>query len=1071
MNHNRKRVLVLAVAAAIIASAPIYLTACGGGGGNGTVKPVVNDFNETVPSDSASTDTSDLGGSGSLTLSGGGTLVLTGTNTYTGGTTINASTLQLGDGGTSGSIVGNVTDNGSLVFDRSDAVTFGGVVSGAGSLTQAGTGTLTLTGTNAYSGGTNIKSGVLQISSDANLGATIGSVLIDNATLRALGSFALSQLIDVQNTAYIDTNGYALTLDNAVDGIDPGQGTLVKMGAGTLTITGSGGPEYGSTKIEEGTLALSYQGAISDGSLSVASGATFDISQALSGGSFFSLSGGGTIALGGRLLQIEGGNTSWTFDGVITDGGIGGGSFGSVAINQPNVTGTLTSVNTYTGATYLYGGTLALAGHGSIADSSLVSVGGTLDISGAIGGATITALTGDGSVVLGGQTLTVSDDTSDDADGFSGVISGTGNLVVAGGHLTLTGANTYTGATTINSSAILRLGDGQQYTGDGSISGGSIVGNITDNGSLIFDNGSVIFGQYAGMTYGGVISGTGSLTLTGNSTLTLTGANTYSGGTVIDAGSTLQVGSPTSGGSIEGDVVDDGVLTFINSNNVEVVPSGATLAGTGTVMANVDNYGTVTSSGSTSAQGLTIFFNLTDAAGSTTAVSLGDPLKVYGAATVAGTLEVLAPPPNYIVQSTENLITAGSVSGTFADLTFAPGVFYTGTLAYTPTQVNVNLTQTSVTASAAAVGIVDSASVSAAQRVQVGFDSINNTMASGGTLSPDVMQGAGAIQHSATPAVAQATLQSLSGQLHAASAAMLFDGIDASGNALSEHFDDLVGGGARPGVWYSDLGGQGDLQRSGYAGATFRSSGGVAGADMRIGAHALFGFAAGQSLGFGQLDAAWDHNRTWMNNIAMYGGLVNGPWYASAQVANGWYREDMQRLLQLGALGSLVGTGSTGRYVAGAVEGGRTFQIGMTRVVPFADVRYQRLDLGGFTEQGGLGYGLVADARSVDRLQAGLGLRAERGWRLANGMRVQFDGSVGWQHALHQYGSVFDASFTGFNDWLPVEGIGLSRNTAILRAGLSLWPTRNFGLRVGYMREQDQQERAGSAMLQGTVTF
>jgi len=47
----------------------------------------------------------------------------------------------------------------------------------------------------------------------------------------------------------------------------------------------------------------------------------------------------------------------------------------------------------------------------------------------------------------------------------------------------------------------------------------------------------------------------------------------------------------------------------------------------------------------------------------------------------------------------------------------------------------------------------------------------------------------------------------------------------------------------------------------------------------------------------------------------------------------------------------------------------------------------------------------------------------------------------------------------------------LSRNTAILRAGLSLWPTRNFGLRLGYMYEQDQQERAGSAMLQGTVTF
>jgi fibronectin-binding autotransporter adhesin len=208
-----------------------------------------------------------------------------------------------------------------------------------------------------------------------------------------------------------------------------------------------------------------------------------------------------------------------------------------------------------------------------------------------------------------------------------------------------------------------------------------------------------------------------------------------------------------------------------------------------------------------------------------------------------------------------------------------------------------------------------------------------------------------------------------------------------------------------------------------------------------------------------------------MNTLALYGGVVNGPWYASAQVTSGWYREDMQRLLQLGELMAPVGNASTGRYMAGALEGGRMFQIGGTRVVPFANVRYQSLDLGGFAEQGGLGYGLKAQGRTVGRLQTGLGVRAERGWRLANGMQMAFDGSAGWQHTLHQHGDVFNASFTGFNDWLPMAGIGLSRNTTILRAGLSLWPTSNFGLRFGYMREQDQQERAGSAMLQGAVTF
>ncbi|HLI17868.1 MAG TPA: autotransporter domain-containing protein [Rhodanobacteraceae bacterium] len=552
-------------------------------------------------------------------------------------------------------------------------------------------------------------------------------------------------------------------------------------------------------------------------------------------------------------------------------------------------------------------------------------------------------------------------------------------------------------------------------------------------------------------TFGNNIGGSGGLALTGSGTLVLSGTNTYTGGTTI------------SGGTLQAMAVLPGDVTV----------AGGTLDGVPGVAGNLSNSGRVAVHGGNGSN-TTVGGNFTNASTGTLAVSLGSALAVTGTATLnGGTLEVTGADSGYVANTHTDVLTAtGGVSGTFSSLVKDPGVVFTSTtIGYGPNDVYLDTTGLSITVAAASMGIVDPASVSAAQRVQSGFDTLNATLASGGTPAPDVLEGAGAIQHSATPAVAQATLQSLSGQLHAASTAMLFDGIDSSGNALSEHFDDLLSGGTKPGIWYSNLGWQGDLERSGYAGATFRSSGGMAGADMRIGTHALFGFAAGQSLGFGQLDTAWDHNRTWMNNVALYGGLVNGPWYASAQVATGWYREDMQRLLQLGALGSLVGTGSTGHYMAGALEGGRLLQLGGTRVVPFADVRYQRLDLGGFTEDGGLGYGLEADARTVGRLQAGLGLRAERGWYLSDGMRMQLDGSAGWQHALHQYGSVFDASFTGFDDWLPVEGIGLSRNTAILRAGLSLWPSRNFGLRLGYMREQDQQARAGSVMLQGAVVF
>ena len=81
-----------------------------------------------------------------LLRSGTGTLVLTGTNTYTGGTTIKSGALHVGDGGTKGSIVGNVVDDGALVFNRSDVVTFDGDISGTGAVVQAGSGTTILTG-------------------------------------------------------------------------------------------------------------------------------------------------------------------------------------------------------------------------------------------------------------------------------------------------------------------------------------------------------------------------------------------------------------------------------------------------------------------------------------------------------------------------------------------------------------------------------------------------------------------------------------------------------------------------------------------------------------------------------------------------------------------------------------------------------------------------------------------------------------------------------------------------------------------------------------------------------------
>ena len=122
-----------------------------------------------------------ISGSGSLVQSGTGTTILTGSNSYSGGTTISAGTLQIGDGGTSGSIAGDVVDNSMLAFDRSDTLAFGGVISGSGSLLQAGTGTTILTGANSYTGGTTISAGTLQIGDGGTTGSITGDVANDGA--------------------------------------------------------------------------------------------------------------------------------------------------------------------------------------------------------------------------------------------------------------------------------------------------------------------------------------------------------------------------------------------------------------------------------------------------------------------------------------------------------------------------------------------------------------------------------------------------------------------------------------------------------------------------------------------------------------------------------------------------------------------------------------------------------------------------------------------------------------------------------------------------------------------------
>jgi autotransporter-associated beta strand protein len=200
------------------------------------------------------------GPGGALEKVGTGTLILSGTNTYSGGTTITAGTLQLGNGTTTGSILGNVTDNATLAFNRSNAYQFDGVISGSGVVQQNGSGTTILTAVNSYGGGTAFNAGKLSIAADANLGASTGALTFNGGTLQFTNNLALTLSSTRAITLQSGGGGIEVTNGNVIIGqAIGGSGALTKSGSGFLLLNGNN-TYGGGTTISAGTLVLGNGG-------------------------------------------------------------------------------------------------------------------------------------------------------------------------------------------------------------------------------------------------------------------------------------------------------------------------------------------------------------------------------------------------------------------------------------------------------------------------------------------------------------------------------------------------------------------------------------------------------------------------------------------------------------------------------------------------------------------------------------------------------------------------------------------------------------------------------------------
>lgn len=562
------------------------------------------------------------------------------------------------------------------------------------------------------------------------------------------------------------------------------------------------------------------------------------------------------------------------------------------------------------------------------------------------------------------------------------------------------------------------------------------------NGPAKFDWGDVTVNFSGSSSWNNPISGTGGLIKQGPGTLLLTQPSTYTGLTQVQGG----------------------VLSAKSLASGVAISTQGTLTDTHAIGGNVANAGVLTVRGGD----VNVAGSYQQMSGGRLALELGSALRTGGSATLGGgDLYVIGAGSGYVTNTHTNVLVAnGGLTGTFSAVNTASNVFLNASINYDASSAWLNVSQVQVTA---VQGMsYTAASMGAAQRVDGAFQQLNTQLAQSGgggqAAASGFIQGAALLQQSPNLNAAQHSLESLSGQLHAASAAMTLQAIDASTRAFSDRFDELAQAPAAGG-WAQNLGYQGSMARAGYGNVGMDLNGWMVGQDRRLGANGFAGFAVAQMQGLGRLAESADQGHSRAVEGSLYAGVTRDAWYAMGRFGLGDYQENMRRHLQLGDATTAVASDTRGRYGVAYAESGYRFEAGGTRFTPYMDVQYTRIQRDGFNELGGYGFGLKAPGQTIERWQAGAGLRAARSWLVPSLGRLDLKGRLSWQQSFATRGDVFDASFTGLNQWAPLGGIGLARYAGL--AGLELdWRFSSRGaLQLGYDHYFGQRDQSSMATL------
>jgi autotransporter-associated beta strand protein len=415
---------------------------------NGTGSIILNGGGLTLNTLSDITVSNDITGTGSVTKTNNSAATLTGNNTYSGTTTISYGNLQVGNGGTSGSLgTSNIIINNpisSLNFNRSDALVVAGSITGSGSIHQQGTGTTTLNNP-GYSGTTYLDNGGLQ------LDVTSGSLPTSKFFVGSGGSNAVS--LTINNPSGTLT----LNQDFQGNGTSPSDSITV-MGGGTTTFSKSL-PFDSFNQTGVGTTILTNSNSFATTTVGV--GSTLQIGNGTSSGSL-----SGPITNDGTLIYTR--NDNITVSNTITGtGSTTIGTTGSVTLSG-NVTNSSVSINAL--------GTSGLTGTGKITAQQLaINAGGPVTPSAthdvqtlAIAGSQV-SFANTGALTIG----SVNSIAGINATGLVAITTNTGNITLNAPVVTTSTASGTVTSTGINSPALM-LNAGVS-TGAGAAGGGDII--------------------------------------------------------------------------------------------------------------------------------------------------------------------------------------------------------------------------------------------------------------------------------------------------------------------------------------------------------------------------------------------------------------------------------------------------------------------------------------------------------------------------------------------------------------------------------------------------------------------